>query len=62
MADKIDQLNEGSRQLRLAAEVLEGDKPLEARDWKGFFSALAGFAAALLPLITPLFAEKKKQD
>ena len=27
-----------------------------ARDWAGFFQALASFAAAILPLILPLFA------
>lgn len=30
-----------------------------ARDWAAFFQALAAFAANILPLILPLFAEKE---
>jgi hypothetical protein len=35
-------------------EVLRDDKPLEARDWAGFFAALASFIQIIAPLIIPL--------
>lgn len=33
------------------------DVQRSAHDWKGFFAALAAFAAQLLPMIIPLFAQ-----
>lgn len=43
-----------------AAQFLETSKPLDARDWSGFFAALAAFAKELLPIILPLFIKTPK--
>jgi hypothetical protein len=42
------------------AEELAALQDRGARDWAGFFAALAAFAAKIMPLIIPLFAEQKK--
>lgn len=46
--DRLDQENP-----RLAVEAEEDDRP--GRDWSGFFSALAEFLLAILPMLTQLF-------
>ena len=39
--------------------VAANGTPPAARDWAGFFAALAAFATKLLPLIMPLLADPK---
>jgi hypothetical protein len=41
----------------LRAHLPKGPKP-EARDWSGFFSALASFFTTILPLIQPFLVKK----
>jgi VIT1/CCC1 family predicted Fe2+/Mn2+ transporter len=56
-----ERLDEGSMHLRTVQRVLDAKEPLQARDWKGFFSALAGFAASMLPLIAPFFLKSESK-
>jgi len=42
--------------------VIAESKEVSARDWAGFFKALADFAAKLLPLLIPLFVATHDQD
>jgi hypothetical protein len=62
MEQIIHELNQATKRFeRLKMEGIEAKEPT-ARDWAGFFAALAAFAQAILPLILPLFAtsEAKK--
>jgi len=54
-----------SSQLAELCLAMESKLPTEgdvtARDWSGFFAALAAFAKALLPIILPLVLEPKQE-
>lgn len=45
--------------LATAAGFLGGDIPAAQRNWAGFFAALIAAAKELLPLVLPLFTERK---
>ena len=51
-----------SNTLRILADQIPIEPQPTARDWSGFFQALAAFAAAILPLIAPYLAEPKKPE
>ena len=50
-------MNAAADHLHAAASHLEGDTAPEARDWAGFFEALANFAKEIMPIILPLFGK-----
>jgi hypothetical protein len=51
---------EASDRLSSAADTLAAADNPTARDWAGFFAALAQFAATMLPLILPFFQPKSE--
>jgi len=42
-------------------ELAADGKQLSARDWAGFFAAIAAFLAQILPLLIPLFTKTKTE-
>lgn len=51
----IDIIRKATEALPDPADVKASNQKYAARDWAGFFKALADFAAKLLPLLLPLF-------
>jgi hypothetical protein len=51
----IDIINTATASLPTAAAVMAESPKVSARDWLGFFKALADFAARMIPLLIPLF-------
>jgi hypothetical protein len=47
--------------LRSLADRVDESGDYGARDWKGFFEAIAAFMASVLPLIMPFFSENEKK-
>jgi len=60
MNELIVVINQLTDALPTPGKLAAGPRPA-ARDWAAFFAALAAFAAKLLPLIIPLFAEPKPE-
>jgi hypothetical protein len=54
-----DQINRGLIDI---ANTYPSAKQRDARDWAGFFAALAALAQALLPIIVPLFKQPVTPD
>ena len=61
MKEIIAVIQDATENLPTTAEMARDSTPLEARDWAGFFAALAAFMTKLLPLILPLFAKTKPE-
>jgi hypothetical protein len=59
MKSVIEILNSAACDLRSCPQDSTGSSEPKARDWAGFFAALAAFAQALLPVILPLFTQPK---
>ncbi|HUW85010.1 MAG TPA: hypothetical protein VMZ31_19690 [Phycisphaerae bacterium] len=55
-------LNAMTKALPTPETLASATPSVAARDWAGFFRALADFATKLLPLLLPLFAKKNDQD
>jgi hypothetical protein len=53
-------IERATRELQRLAVETDAASPPTARDWTGFFAALAAFAQALLPLIAPFLVAKPK--
>lgn len=51
----IDVINSATAALPTGATVAAESPKVSARDWMGFFKALADFAAHMIPLLIPLF-------
>jgi hypothetical protein len=51
----INVINAATGSLPTAAAVMSAQEKVRARDWIGFFKALADFAARMIPLLIPLF-------
>jgi len=57
----IDIINTATASLPTAAAVMTESPTVRARDWLGFFRALADFAAHMIPLLIPLFIATKDE-
>jgi len=57
----IDIINTATASLPTAAAVAAESPTVTARDWMGFFKALAEFAARMIPLLIPLFVATKDE-
>jgi len=51
----IDIIEAATAELPTAAAIIAETKTVSARDWLGFFRALAEFAARMIPLLIPIF-------
>lgn len=56
----IDIINAATAALPTGVAVTAESPTVTARDWLGFFKALADFAARMIPLLIPLFIATTK--
>jgi len=61
MQHLIDVINAATGSLPTSAAVMAESPTVRARDWLGFFKALADFAARMIPLLIPLFIATKDE-
>jgi len=57
----MDIIDTATASLPTAAAVIAENPTVRARDWLGFFRALAEFTARLIPLLIPLFIATKDE-
>lgn len=57
----INVINAATGSLPTGTAVAAAQEEVTARDWLGFFKALADFAARLIPLLIPLFIATKDE-
>lgn len=57
----IDVINAATGSLPTYDAVVTASPVVRARDWLGFFKALADFMAKMLPLLIPLFIATKDE-
>jgi hypothetical protein len=55
-------IEDATAELPTPADFTSTGAPATARDWASFFKALAEFAAAILPLLIPLFVAPKPEE
>jgi hypothetical protein len=49
------ELNTATAELKKSDGNIHNHNDMDARDWAGFFAALASFMSTLLPMLLPLF-------
>jgi hypothetical protein len=57
----IDVINAATANLPTYEAVMGAQEKVKARDWLGFFKALADFMAKMIPLLIPLFIATKDE-
>ena len=57
----INIINAATGSLPTSATVMAESPTVSARDWLGFFKALADFMAKMIPLLIPLFIATKDE-